>query len=578
MGLKKEKPRLPEKNAKLVGHFEVKNEKQQELINLIKKKEIVIASGPAGTGKAQPLYSKVYTPNGPIKMGDVYIGLEVSTPDGNTAKITNIYPQGIKDCYRVYFTDNTFVDCCAEHLWKVYTDCDREYNRDNNSDRFSILQTKDMIGSVLIRGNRKNYKMPITNPVYYTKQNLAIDPYVLGVLIGDGGMTSGNTILTSKDDEIISFVNEIIKKDCLFLKPTKATLEKMSYDYVVAIKDKEVTRENKITRETGKLGLRCKSEYKFIPEVYLYSSIEDRISLLQGLMDTDGTIDKRNGCPSYNTSSKKLSEDFCELVRSLGGIATVSLKKTKCLNAYVININLPNNILPFRLTRKLNYVIPKSKYLTPRFITNIEYIGQVEQQCIEVDSKEHLYITDNHIVTHNTYVALATALSMLGEVYKRIILVKSVTTIPGEEIGFLKGSMEQKMEPFVMSYMWNIDKICGMNSSQELLNKGLLDVLPLAYIRGLSIDDSIVIIDESQNLDPHTFKSIITRIGDNSKYIFLGDTEQVDRRKKNESCLQQVLDIFEGDKLIGTLQFTDEDCVRNPIIPKILNKLRENGI
>lgn len=435
-----------------------------------------------------------------------------------------------------------------------------------------------MIGSVLIRGNRKNYKMPITDPVYYNKQNLPIDPYVLGVLIGDGGMTSGNTILTSKDDEIISFVNDIIEKDCLYLKPTKALLEGISYDYMIAIKDKEVTRENKITRETGKLGLRCKSEYKFIPEVYLYSSVEDRISLLQGLMDTDGTIDKRNGSPSYSTSSKKLSEDFCELVRSLGGIATISLKKTKCLDAYVININLPNNIFPFRLTRKLNYVIPKSKYLTPRFITNIEYIGQVEQQCIEVDSKEHLYITDNHVVTHNTYVTLATALSMLGEVYKRIILVKSVTTIPGEEIGFLKGSMEQKMEPFVMSYMWNIDKICGMNSSQELLNKGLLDVLPLAYIRGLSIDDSIVIIDESQNLDPHTFKSIITRIGDNSKYIFLGDTEQVDRRKKNESCLQQVLDIFEGDKLIGTLQFTDEDCVRNPIIPKILNKLRENGI
>ena len=296
-----------------------------------------------------------------------------------------------------------------------------------------------MIGSVLIRGSRKNYKMPITDPVYYNKQNLPIDPYVLGVLIGDGGMTSGNTILTSKDDEIISFVNDIIEKDCLFLKPTKATLEEISYDYIVAIKDKEITRENKITRETGKLGLRCKSEYKFIPEVYLYSSIEDRISLLQGLMDTDGTIDKRNGSPSYSTSSKKLSEDFCELVRSLGGIATVSLKKTKCLDSYVININLPNNILPFRLTRKLNYIIPKSKYLTPRFITNIEYIGQVEQQCIEVDSKEHLYITDNHVVTHNTYVTLATALSLLGETYKRVILVKSVTTIPGEEIGFLKG-------------------------------------------------------------------------------------------------------------------------------------------
>ena len=221
---------------------------------------------------------------------------------------------------------------------------------------------------------------------------------------------------------------------------------------------------------------------------------------------------------------------------------------------------------------------PRLPEKNAKLVGHFEVKNEKQQELINLIKKKEIVIASGPAGTGKTYVALATALSMLGEVYKRIILVKSVTTIPGEEIGFLKGSMEQKMEPFVMSYMWNIDKICGVNSSQELLNKKLLDVLPLAYIRGLSIDDSIVIIDESQNLDPHTFKSIITRIGDNSKYIFLGDTEQVDRRKKNESCLQQVLDIFEGDKLIGTLQFTDEDCVRNPIIPKILNKLRENGI
>lgn len=221
---------------------------------------------------------------------------------------------------------------------------------------------------------------------------------------------------------------------------------------------------------------------------------------------------------------------------------------------------------------------PRLPEKNAKLVEHFEAKNKKQQELINLIKKKEIVIASGPAGTGKTYVALATALSMLGEVYKRIILVKSVTTIPGEEIGFLKGSMEQKMEPFVMSYMWNIDKICGVNSSQELLNKRLLDVLPLAYIRGLSIDDSIVIIDESQNLDPHTFKSIITRIGDNSKYIFLGDTEQVDRRKKNESCLQQVLDIFEEDKLIGTLQFTDEDCVRNPIIPKILNKLRENGI
>ena len=575
---KKEKPRLPEKNAQLVEDFSAKNEKQQELIDLIKKKEITIVSGPAGTGKAQPLYSKICTPDGWITMGDIKIGQTICTPDGGVANVNAIYPQGLKDCYRVTFNDGTYTDCCSEHLWKVYTDCDRDYNREHSSDRFSILQTKDMIGSVTIRGNRKNYKIPTTHPVKYNKKDLLLDPYLIGVLIGDGGMTSGNTVLTSKDDEIIKEINNIVSAFGLEVSPTKGTTNGDDCSYLIRIKDKYNLKENIVTRITGDLGIRCKSEYKFIPKDYLYSSIEDRISLLQGLMDTDGTIDKRNGCQTYSTSSKQLALDFSELVRSLGGIATTFIKKTKCLDSYVININIPNEIIPFRLRRKIQYIIPKTKYLTPKYISNIEFIGQVEQQCINVDSNEHLYITDNYIVTHNTYVTLATALSLLGETYKRIILVKSVTTIPGEEIGFLKGDMEQKMEPFVMSYMWNIDKICGPDSSNTLLTKKLIEILPLAYIRGLSIDNSIVIIDEAQNIDNHTFKSIVTRIGDQSKYILLGDSEQIDRKKKNDSCLQQVLDIFAEDELIGTMIFTDEDCVRNPIIPKVLNKLRENGI
>lgn len=204
--------------------------------------------------------------------------------------------------------------------------------------------------------------------------------------------------------------------------------------------------------------------------------------------------------------------------------------------------------------------------------------NEKQQELIDLIKKKEITIVSGPAGTGKTYVTLATALSLLGETYKRIILVKSVTTIPGEEIGFLKGDMEQKMEPFVMSYMWNIDKICGPDSSNTLLTKKLIEILPIAYIRGLSIDNSIVIIDEAQNIDNHTFKSIVTRIGDQSKYILLGDTEQIDRKKKNDSCLQQVLDIFAEDELIGTMIFTDEDCVRNPIIPKVLNKLRENGI
>lgn len=216
--------------------------------------------------------------------------------------------------------------------------------------------------------------------------------------------------------------------------------------------------------------------------------------------------------------------------------------------------------------------------MTPRYVENIEYIGQTEQQCISIDSKDHLYITDNHVVTHNTFVALAKSLSLLGNFYKQLILVKSVTTIPGEALGFLPGSELDKMDPFIMSFTWNIDKLCGEGSAKELIRKGIIKVLPLAYIRGLSIDNSIVILDETQNLDSHTFKSAITRIGDNSKYIFLGDTEQIDRRKPDESCLRKVMDIFKDSKIVGTIEFTDEDCVRNPIIPEILSDLKKHGI
>lgn len=194
-------------------------------------------------------------------------------------------------------------------------------------------------------------------------------------------------------------------------------------------------------------------------------------------------------------------------------------------------------------------------------------------------------ITNNEIIiaagvpgSGKTYVALATALSLLGNVYKRIILIKSVTSIPNEEIGHLPGSIEQKMDPHMLSFSGNIDKLCGKGAFKSLTEKGLIEILPIAYIRGLSIDNSIVICDESQNITSHSYKSIISRIGTDSKYIFLGDIEQVDMRKKEQSCLKTMLDIFEDSDLIKTIWFNDEDCVRNPLIPKIISVLRDHNI
>ncbi len=209
---------------------------------------------------------------------------------------------------------------------------------------------------------------------------------------------------------------------------------------------------------------------------------------------------------------------------------------------------------------------------------NFRARNEKQQQLIDLIQQNEVVIAKGVPGSGKTYVALATALNLLGETYKKIILVKSVVTLPGEDTGFLPGGIAQKMDPFIMSYTWNIDKICGEGSAKDLMDKKLVQVLPLAFIRGLSIDDSIVIIDETQNIDNHTFKTIMTRIGENSKYIFLGDSEQVDRKYVDESCLNTVVNLFSNTNIMGIIEFNDEDCVRNPIIPKILSVLRSGNI
>lgn len=219
----------------------------------------------------------------------------------------------------------------------------------------------------------------------------------------------------------------------------------------------------------------------------------------------------------------------------------------------------------------------------------LEYVEQPEKlhvkpiKCKNARQKEFLKtMEDSEITVCNglagsgkTYVALYYALKSLekGQCDK-IVLVKSVTTLDQEDIGFLPGDIAEKMSPFLFSYTGNIDKLIGEDWRKRLFKENKIQVQPLAFIRGINIDNAVCIIDECQNLYLDAFKSIITRIGENSKYIILGDTQQIDRHDKQKSILQKILDLFKDSDLVGTVEFKDEDCVRNPIIPKILDKLK----
>lgn len=219
----------------------------------------------------------------------------------------------------------------------------------------------------------------------------------------------------------------------------------------------------------------------------------------------------------------------------------------------------------------------------------LEYVEQVEKlhvktiKCKNARQKEFLKTIEDKEVTicnglagsGKTYVALYYALKALEKgKYDKIVLVKSVTTLDQEDVGFLPGDIAQKMDPFMYSYYGNIDKIIGEEWRKRLVKEGKIQIQPLAYIRGINIDNAICIIDECQNLYLDAFKSIITRIGENSKYIILGDCQQIDRKHKKSSILEKIISIFQDSEYVGTVEFQPEDCVRNPIIPKILDKLK----
>jgi len=227
---------------------------------------------------------------------------------------------------------------------------------------------------------------------------------------------------------------------------------------------------------------------------------------------------------------------------------------------------------------KQTFVQKENKVVKTVHVKPIKFLTENQHLLHESITEKEITITSGLAGSGKTFLALNAALKLLGNKYQKIILVKSVTTLPEEEIGFLKGSLEDKMQPFMMSYVGNLNKLCGERVTEELFKSKIIEILPLAYIRGLSIDNSIVIVDETQNIDPHTFKTIITRIGMNSKYIFMGDMDQVDRKQKDTSCLAKVLEIFKDSEVVGTVEFGEDDCVRNPIITGILNKLKENGI
>jgi phosphate starvation-inducible PhoH-like protein len=178
-----------------------------------------------------------------------------------------------------------------------------------------------------------------------------------------------------------------------------------------------------------------------------------------------------------------------------------------------------------------------------------------------------------------TFVAIAYALSLLRKPtnrFKQMYLVKSVTTLKGEEIGFIKGDWMEKIEPFMWSFYINMEKLVLDTAVKALVDKKIIRPFPLAYMRGASLDDCIIIADEMQNVSLDNSHTLLTRIGSNCKLILLGDVSQIDMKNKNESSLEILVDLFKDVGNMGIIEMNENDTnVRNPLITVIEEKFKE---
>lgn len=360
-----------------------------------REEELTILTGDTGMGKAGTIESLVLTPDGWVEMGSLKVGDLVLNQDGEAVPVIGVYHQGVKEVFKVTTKDGGTTVVCGEHLWECQTSNDRARGKSR------VIDTNEMKG-ILYRGDGAlNISIPTVKNVSLG-ESLTIDPYLLGFLLGDGSISQSSIRLTTSNQKAIDQISKRLPSN-VSLSP----VGKRGIEFNLSAKRGQ---KNPVKKALVELGLHgCKSYEKFIPDTCFNLSHDDRVLLLQGLLDSDGSCEK-TGVVRFSSASKVLVEGVSTLVRSLGGVVgKVSERTTSYTHkgqkkqgriSHRITINLPEHIQPFGFCDAKQARVKPRK--VTRYIKSIEPAGTAECVCIAVDSPRRLYVTDDYIVTHNT--------------------------------------------------------------------------------------------------------------------------------------------------------------------------------
>ena len=516
-------------NLPAIQKFTPKNIEQKAALDLLLDPEIKLVTiiGRSGSGKAQALDSKILTPTGWTTMGNVKVGDMVVDHNGKPTMVTGVFPQGVKEMFRVTFSDGSSTKCCIDHLWHTQTIRERAAGKPGDIRDLRTIRDTLKYGS----SQKRNHMIPMVSPVEFTQREVPVEPYFLGVLLGDGSFRSRTPRLSTSDPEILELCQEGMK----MTKVAPKHLRGCDYQLSKTEKDSPV---NLLTGAARRLDLWDKFSYeKHVPDEYKYNSTNIRVSVLQGLMDTDGFVSKSGMSVVFYSASQQLAKDVQEIVWSLGGKATICNKQTFFTDSsggkkngrpsYSVHISLDSSIEPFRLQRKKCRLVPRTKYPPRRWIDSIDSIGFEEAQCISVENKEHLYVTDDYIVTHNTLTALAAGLEQVldRKTYRTLFVCRPIQPV-GRDIGYLPGGSREKLDPWLapvrdnLKFLLSSDTNSRRRTSREnmsaaaaaqqqsaygdrpsdqydyLIDRGIIEIEALTYLRGRSIANAFMFIDE----------------------------------------------------------------------------------
>lgn len=540
--------------------------------------DIIFCNARAGTGKAQPLDTVIPTPNGNKALGDIRVGDMVFDANGEPTMVLGVFNQGNQKAYRVTFNDNRSTICAGEHLWSYYGYGDKLVTETLNS----MMQRSTITGN---RGAR--YSIPSCKCTQYATSEQFVDPYVMGVFLGDGSCSSKYLSLSSSDEDIVSEVASIL--GCEYKKNTDKNYSWSFY------KDGRCVKTEEVFGKYPEVMTTC--DNKRIPSAYIYADVEQRYSILQGLFDTDGgiSIAESRFNVRYTSVNKDLLCDMLNIIYSLGFTGTITEDKRAqysngiCYNSH---IRVPNDLKEklFRLKRKRDVAVKahlsdKRRKYDRIAIRDIEDLGyECEMVCIYVDNEEHLYLTNDYIVTHNTTVATGVA-NLLVQYGRFSNLVYIMSPYGERKQGWLPGTITEKSSVYFEAFYQALI-ICGVNpmtaiNDESMVNQkngtGFITCITDTFLRGTNLDNAVIILDEAQNYTVSQLQKTLTRVGKKAKVIVIGHELQCDLEHPNESGFMRYIKHFQGQERAAFCELTTnhrgwisqhaDEIANTPLVP-----------